>query len=285
MQIQNILGKAKIGFRKFLLRAKSVVKSNQRLAYYSLFVLIFLAGTVGLAFAKDWKSRKIEEASNRDKYEKLINNVAKPAELNWTAAEELKADQPIENKNEPEKEAEEQTSKPDPIPPKPSVPKKTTTKRSPATPTTRTPAQAAIITPTIPVAPPTSKYSQSAYEKTAILNAINVERRASGLQAVSFNNLLNQAAYNKSHDMLTRNYFAHTAPDGKSDLDFIKASGYPYQAVGINLAMGSFKSADDLVQAWMNSPGHRKNILADFGKEIGIGIDGQYFTLIIGRQF
>lgn len=116
-----------------------------------------------------------------------------------------------------------------------------------------------------------------------ILYWINAERKANGLNEVANNAALSQAAYNKSKHMSDNNYFAHTSPDGVADIYFIKQSGYKYQAVGMNLAEGNFASNKALVDAWMSSPGHKKNILASFGKEIGIGVFGNYFTMFIAN--
>jgi len=122
---------------------------------------------------------------------------------------------------------------------------------------------------------------QNAIEE--IISFINAERANVGLGSVRINNTLNSAAYAKSKDMAVNNYFAHTSPTGVGDIFFINQSGYKYRAVGMNLAKGDFKDSNALVQAWMNSPGHRKNILASFGKEIGIGIYGKYYTMFIAQ--
>ena len=129
---------------------------------------------------------------------------------------------------------------------------------------------------------PSPVSAQSSVENQ-ILAFINKERLANGLSAVTRNGLLDQASYLKSQDMATKGYFAHTAPDGTSDIEFVKKIGYKYQAVGVNLAHGQFGGPEGLVRAWMNSEGHKKNILADFGQQIGIGISGDYFTMIIAK--
>jgi uncharacterized protein YkwD len=116
-----------------------------------------------------------------------------------------------------------------------------------------------------------------------IVSQINYQRQINGLGTVAINSQLNSAAQAKADDMATKNYFAHTAPDGTTDFDFINNSGYQWQAVGINLAMGDFGDAAGLVTAWMNSPDHRANILASFGHEIGIGISGQYYVMMIAN--
>jgi uncharacterized protein YkwD len=136
--------------------------------------------------------------------------------------------------------------------------------------------QSSLQTPRLAAAPVNSQISE-------ILNWINAERKANGLNEVTLNGTLNQAAFNKSKHMSDNNYFAHTSPGGVGDIDFIKQSGYRYSAVGMNLAEGNFGSSKGLVDAWMNSSGHRQNILANFGKEIGIGIYGNYFSMFIAR--
>ncbi len=143
-------------------------------------------------------------------------------------------------------------------------------------------APAAVNTPAVPASTPIAA-PPSGYSIEAIANAINGQRRANGVPEVSINNLLNQAAANKSQDMSNQHYFAHTNPQGKSDFTFIDEVGYRYQSAGSNLAQGDFGGSAALVNAWMNSPGHRANILAPFGQEIGIGISGNYFTMFITK--
>jgi uncharacterized protein YkwD len=114
-----------------------------------------------------------------------------------------------------------------------------------------------------------------------ILDQINHQRSVNGLNSVSLNQTLSSAATAKAKDMATKNYFAHTSSEGIDDFYFINQVGYSWQAAGINLADGSFGDAKGLVDAWMNSSGHRANILATFGREIGIAIYGKYFVMMI----
>ncbi len=102
-----------------------------------------------------------------------------------------------------------------------------------------------------------------------IIKFTNDERIKEGLIPFSENLLLKRAAEIKVQDMFTNNYFEHNSPQGKSPSDFINEVGYEYITVGENLAMGIFKDEKDLVTAWMNSPGHRANILGKFA-EIGV---------------
>jgi hypothetical protein len=85
--------------------------------------------------------------------------------------------------------------------------------------------------------------------------------------------------------MLARQYFAHNTPDGATPWTFIKATGYSYITAGENLAI-DFSEAESVQSAWMNSPGHRANILNSNFKEIGIGIakgkfDGHDTTIVV----
>ena len=72
--------------------------------------------------------------------------------------------------------------------------------------------------------------------------------------------------------MFRQQYFEHESPDGKHPADVIKATGYDYLVVGENLALGNYENDQVLVEAWMNSPGHRANILDGKFEEIGVAV-------------
>ncbi len=105
-----------------------------------------------------------------------------------------------------------------------------------------------------------------------IIYYTNIERTKIGLKPLSKNIFLNNSASKKMDDMFSRQYFEHTAPDNKTVVDLVKDSGYKFQIVGENLALGHFDNDKDLVQAWMNSPTHKDNILNAKYTEIGIGV-------------
>lgn len=87
---------------------------------------------------------------------------------------------------------------------------------------------------------------------------------------VGFNALLALSSRMHSADMCARQYFDHTNPDGKTPFDRMKAAGYTYSYAGENIAAGQ-DTPEEVTTAWMNSPGHCKNIMkADF-KELGVG--------------
>ena len=125
----------------------------------------------------------------------------------------------------------------------------------------------------------------SAISPDNVLALTNSSRQANNLSGLTMNDRLTTAATNKANDMLAKQYFAHVTPDNKQPWDFITAAGYAYQGAGENLAVG-FLDAESLENGWMNSPGHRANILNSNFKEIGIGIaqgqfQGQQATLVV----
>jgi uncharacterized protein YkwD len=91
------------------------------------------------------------------------------------------------------------------------------------------------------------------------------------------NALLDQAAQAKVDDMFAGQYFEHVSPLGDDASYFIGKTGYQYVAIGENLAMGSYRGDAALVKAWMDSPGHRENILKNGFTEIGVAVGyGQF---------
>ena len=83
----------------------------------------------------------------------------------------------------------------------------------------------------------------------------------------------NKAALAESHceDMIDRNFFAHNTPDGQTPFDRMKAAGISYSSAGENIAAGQY-SPQNVMDSWMNSPGHRKNILNPDFEYLGVGL-------------
>jgi uncharacterized protein YkwD len=106
---------------------------------------------------------------------------------------------------------------------------------------------------------------------TSLLQGTNDQRTAQGLGALALNNVLNKAAQAKANDMAARNYWAHVTPDGKQPWQFMTSAGYSYALAGENLAYG-FDTSAEAVAGWMNSPGHRANILKAGYQDVGFGI-------------
>lgn len=99
----------------------------------------------------------------------------------------------------------------------------------------------------------------------------NQKREEKGLAPLILNPELSVAASRKASDMFTKDYWAHTNPDGATPWIFIKGAGYEYAYAGENLARG-FTTSSDVITAWMNSQGHRDNMLSPNYKDIGFAI-------------
>ncbi len=131
-------------------------------------------------------------------------------------------------------------------------------------------------------APPPLKSKNSSNKgvlsRAGIIQQTNLQRAANGnLPALKENDQLNAAAWAKAADIFSQQYFDHVNPQGKGPADVTREAGYEYISVGENLAMGFFEDDKDLVEAWMNSPGHRENILNGKYEEIGAAaIKGMY---------
>jgi uncharacterized protein YkwD len=119
-----------------------------------------------------------------------------------------------------------------------------------------------------------------------ILKGINEQRTLRNLQILNTDSRLSLAAQQKSDDMQKRHYFSHTDPEGNYIWNKIVEAGYtPYATLGENLAI-EFYNTESLVQAWMNSPTHRQNVLNESFKDQGMGLNlgdvalGQYYSAI-----
>ncbi|MCW6038735.1 CAP domain-containing protein [Spirulina subsalsa FACHB-351] len=121
-----------------------------------------------------------------------------------------------------------------------------------------------------------------------LLDLTNTERQKQGLNNLTLVLELTQAAQNHAEDMAQNNYFSHTGLNGSSVGDRAKAVGYNWNYVGENLALG-YQSATSVIQGWMNSPGHRENILDPNYTEIGFGFSRQrnsednYWVQVFGK--
>lgn len=116
----------------------------------------------------------------------------------------------------------------------------------------------------------------SAITPANVFELTNQSRQDYNIPKLTYNNKLQEAAQNKANDMLAKQYFSHNTPSGQTPWDFIKNSQYSYVAAGENLAVDFFE-AENVEQAWMNSPGHRANILNRHFEEIGVGVSmGQF---------
>jgi uncharacterized YkwD family protein len=121
-------------------------------------------------------------------------------------------------------------------------------------------------------------------DENYILKQVNVERTKVGLAPLQIDYRLVQTARAKSQDMITHGYFDHQSPTLGSPFDQMKRAGITYHYAGENIA-GNPSAAGAMV-SWMNSPGHRANILNPNFTHIGIGIiDGGPYGKILTQQF
>jgi uncharacterized protein YkwD len=184
---------------------------------------------------------------------------------------------------------------PSPSPRHASLPQATTGLPAGGSPPTRWPATGGSLPPPPPPATsadpppgpdPTSQLSPdlaAAYE-SQVLDLTNAQRALAGCAALRPDSRLQTAAIAHSADMKARGYFAHDSPDGVTPWQRIEATGYADPSAE-NIAMGQ-PTPQDVVDAWMNSPGHRANILNCSSKAIGVGVqfgaDGPWWTQDFG---
>lgn len=104
-----------------------------------------------------------------------------------------------------------------------------------------------------------------------IVDFTNRQRQEQGVVELRINEQLTKAALAKGSDMMARDYWAHTAPDGTEPWYFFTQAGYRYRFAGENLAR-DFSDPRDVVEAWMASPTHRENLLSSRYQDIGVGV-------------
>ena len=124
----------------------------------------------------------------------------------------------------------------------------------------------------IPKTPSTPSASDNIRALEAeVIRLVNVERARVGRQALVENNELSRIARIKSQDFITNNYFSHNSPTYGSPFNMMRSFGINFTAAAENIAKGQ-GSAEDAVRNWMNSQGHRANILNSTYNQIGVGV-------------
>ena len=120
--------------------------------------------------------------------------------------------------------------------------------------------------------------SVTAFENE-VIRLVNAERAKYGLDALRANWELSRVARYKSQDMADNHYFSHTSPTYGTPFQMMKDFGLSYRTAGENIAYGQ-RTPQAVVTAWMNSSGHRANILNASYTQIGVGFvaDGYYWT-------
>lgn len=131
---------------------------------------------------------------------------------------------------------------------------------------------------------PVTNASTLSYEKE-VVRLVNVERTKNGLSELTYDWELSRVARYKSRDMKDNNYFSHISPTYGSPFQMMKSFGITYRIAGENIAKGQ-ATPEAVVKAWMNSSGHRANILNSSFTHLGVGYveDGNYWTqMFIGK--
>ncbi len=163
---------------------------------------------------------------------------------------------------------EEQTPS---VPETPEVPETPDTEQKPSEPETEQK----------PETPEVENSAMSQLEREAT-RLVNVRRAENGLKPLTISEALSVKARVKSTDMLENNYFSHNSPTYGSPFALMKALGIEYRSAAENIAMG-YRTAEAVVNAWMNSPSHRANILSSNYTSMGIGhVDGYWTQWFIG---
>jgi uncharacterized YkwD family protein len=159
----------------------------------------------------------------------------------------------------------------------------TTTAKAPTT-TAQEPAKAPTTTaaPAPTQAPASTTGSVNEFEKK-VFELVNQERAKAGLKALQLDTKLSEVARAKSADMKNKGYFSHQSPTYGSPFDMMKQFGITYKTAGENIAKGQ-KTPEEVMKAWMNSDGHRKNIMSADFTHIGVGyVDGHWTQMFIGK--
>lgn len=135
---------------------------------------------------------------------------------------------------------------------------------------------------TEPPAPTTSMSDAELALAQEVLVLLNQERAAVGLADLEWHDGADEVAYAHCVDMDVRDFFDHTNPDGQAPWDRLNAAGIPWRSAGENIAW-NYPTAAAVMEGWMNSPGHRDNILRENFTHVGIGVHqsaskGAYWT-------
>lgn len=108
-------------------------------------------------------------------------------------------------------------------------------------------------------------------QENEVIRLVNVQRANAGLQPLKMNWELSRVARYKSADMANKGYFSHTSPTYGTPFQMMENFGLRFTAAGENIAYGQ-RTPAEVMRDWMNSPGHRSNIMSGSYNEIGVGL-------------
>lgn len=135
-----------------------------------------------------------------------------------------------------------------------------------------------------PLHPPVSAALAINAQQRHALDLLNADRAAHGLPPLRFNIALSRLAENYAQDMIKRDFFSHTSPEGLTPFERMRKHGIPFNYAGENLAFNA--SIRDAQQAFMDSPSHRANILNKNYTQVGIGVkEGRNGRTYVVQEF
>jgi uncharacterized protein YkwD len=128
--------------------------------------------------------------------------------------------------------------------------------------------------------------------KKAIIDLTNDVRAVKGLCRLAENPLLNDVAEARAKDMIAKQYFGHVSPTDEGLVHFATRMGYKYRLISENMAVGNFSSNNSILECWLCSPHHRKNIMSAKVRDIGVslmrgkihGVETLIVVQVIGLQ-
>lgn len=219
---------------------------------------------------------------NLEQFEKLTPVEKKEVEKKaQEIAKEEKVEQPAPKQEKPvEKKAEKVEQPKQPVNP---APKKEAPKEKVAQPQQSQPQQPK--QPAQPVEQPQQQQSGLSQFESEVIELTNQERAKQGLAPLQADVELSKVAREKSKDMALNGYFDHNSPSYGSPFDMMKSFGINYKSAGENIAKGQ-RTPQEVVNGWMNSPGHRANIMNGSFTHIGVGFveQGNHWTqMFIGK--
>jgi hypothetical protein len=129
-----------------------------------------------------------------------------------------------------------------------------------------------VLRETVTALPGGLSFNQEPLTRQTVIRLTNEARASNGLTDLTENDLLDAIAEERAKDMLNKQYFAHVSPSGEQVTDVAQRVGYHYKILAENIAEGLFRTNQKLVDGWMQSPGHRKNILREEVREIGTSV-------------
>lgn len=127
----------------------------------------------------------------------------------------------------------------------------------------------------------TSQCEPAESEQCQVFELVNIERNDRGEEPLEYNSALELAAQRHAEDMYENDYFSHTSQDGRDFGQRAEEAGYSGSPGGENIALGQ-NSAEQVMTSWMNSDGHRRNILDGNFDEIGVGFHNNYWVQVFG---